>query len=811
MQVVWQDMRFALRMLVKNPGFTVIAAFALALGIAANTTIFSAINALLLKPFAFRETERIVSVFETMPQVGVLFGSVAPANFLDLREQSTAFESVAAHTSWSANLAGGDHPERITGAAVTPGFFSVLGVEMKMGRAFTPEEEQPGRDAVVILSDGLWRRRFNADPYIVGHSARINERNFTIVGVAPPESAYPRGGIEMWTPFIFDKEDVGDRESHYLRVIGRLKQGLSFEQAGDELNALSGRLAQQHPETNGGRSMRVLSLLDYETRGPRPYLIIMLGACAFVLLIACANVANLLLLRAAERSHEIAVRTALGASRWRIVRQLLTESTLLALGGGALGLLLSVWSIDALAAGMPANFARLVSGWSNLGIDWSVFAFTLLLSLVTGIIFGLVPAVQASKANLNESLKEGGRSAPQGRTQNRTRSLLVITEVALSLVLLVGGGLMVRSFIKLTTADPGFNMQNALTFGVALPRLKYTNEEQRASFQQNLLARVESLPGVSGACAVNNIPLGFEDSSTGFWRDEQPKPAKGQAPYAFIQVISPGYFNVMEIPLREGRAFDQRDTREGAPVVIISHALARKYFGTEDPIGKRLRMGDGDKPYEIVGVAGDVRLRPFADNIGGEEEYALYQPHAQNPWSQMYFVVRGRTDAAALTAAVQHELQAIDKDQPIFNIRTLEQVFTESMAPQRLSSWMFAVFALVALLIAAVGIYAVISYTVTQRTHEIGIRMALGAQAKHIFQLVVGQGMKLILIGIVVGLIGAVAVTRLMSSILYGVSATDVVTFAAISFLLVAVAAVACYIPARRATKVDPMVALRYE
>ncbi|MDQ3134667.1 MAG: ABC transporter permease [Acidobacteriota bacterium] len=815
MRNLWQDLRYGIRTLWKRPGFTLVAVLALALGIAANTTIFGAINALLLKPFAFREMDRIVSVFETVPQIGVERGSVAPANFRDIRSQSTSFETLAASTGWSANLAEDDRPERITGAAVTSGFFELFGVSLKLGSGFAAEEEQPGRAAVVVIGEDLWRRRFNADPNVVGRNVRINETNFTVVGVAPKELAYPRGGVEMWRPFVFDEEDVRDRESHYLRVSGRLKPGVSAEGAAGEMETLARTLAGQFPETNEGRGLRVTGFLETETGGPRPYLLIALGAVVFVLLISCANVANLLLLRATERSHEIAVRTALGASRLRIVRQLLTESVLLALAGGLTGLILSVWFIDALAAGMPADFARLVSGWSNLGVDWNVFGFTLLLSLATGVIFGLFPAWQASKTDLNEALKEGGRgvgAGKQGRARNRTRNLLVVTEVALSLVLLAGAGLMVRSFVKLMNVEPGFKTENALTFGVALPRTKYKEAQQRVGFQRQLIERLAMLPGVSGVGAVNNLPLGFDGSDTFFWRDGQPAPQRGQAPLANVQVISDGYFGAMGIPLHAGRAFDTRDTEKGTPVLIINRALAEKYFKGEEPLGRSLRLGSGDKPYQIVGIVGDVRHEPFSDNLSLEPELAVYQPHAQNAWSQMMFVVRADgTAAAAVTPAVRRELQALDKDQPIFNVLTMDQVFVISMAPQRLSSFMFGGFALIALLIAAVGIYAVVAYTVAQRTHEIGIRMALGAQRGDIMSLVVGQGMKLIAFGIGAGLLASLAVTRLMASILYGVSSTDFVTFAAISVLLAAVAAVACYVPARRAAKVDPMEALRYE
>ncbi|MDQ3687465.1 MAG: ABC transporter permease [Acidobacteriota bacterium] len=813
MRTLWQDLRYAVRMLLKKPAFTAVTVLTLALGIGANTTIFSAINALLLKPYAFRETERLVSVFETLPQIGVSTGSVAPANFLDVRGESASFESIAASSGWSADLTEGERPERIMGAAVTSKFFDVLGVEMQMGRAFAPEEEQPGREPVVVISDELWRRRFNADPGVVERVVRINDRSTTVVGVAPPGATYPRGGVEMWRPFIFEDEDTREREAHYLRVTGRLKAGVTIEGAEAELTAIARRLGERYPETNGGRGLRAMRFIESETRGPRPYLMIMLGAVGFVLLLACANVANLLLLRAAGRSREIAVRLALGASRFRVVRQLLTESALLAIVGGAFGLLLSVWGVEALRAGMPANFAKLVPGWSNLGIDWTVFGFTLLLSLATGVVFGLVPALQASKTNLNESLKEGGRSGgAQGRARNRTRNVLVVSEVALSLVLLVGAGLMMRSFVALMNTDPGFNSANVLTFDVALPRSRYAENVDRANFYQRLIERLTTLPGATGAAAVNNVPLGFNSSDVGFWREDTPAPAPGKAPLAQFGVVTPNYFNMMEIPLLQGRSFDERDVKDSPPVVIVNRKLAQKYFPGEDPVGRRLHLGD-EKTFEIKGVVGNVLHEPFTDRLddGLEPELAVYVPHAQNSWSGMTAIIRTTADPASLTSAAQRELQAIDKDQPMHNVRTMTQIFSESMAPQRLSSFMFAVFALVALVLAAVGIYAVVAFTVAQRTHEIGIRIALGAQRGDIFGLVIGQGMRLIAAGLVVGLLAAFAVTRLMASILIGVSTTDFATFGGISLLLSLIALAACYVPARRATKVDPMVALRYE
>lgn len=802
-------------MLWKSPVFTWVAVLAISLGIAANTTIFSTINALLLKPYAFPETDRLVTIFETSPQRGIRNGSVAPANFLDIRNQSTSFESLAASSSWSADITDGERPERIAGATVTTQFFDVLGLQMQLGRAFATEEEQPGSDSVVIISDGLWRRRFNADPNVVGRVVRINDRNTSIIGVAPKEAVYPRGVAEVWRPFVFDDESVRERESHYLRVTGRLKNGVTIERAEAELNGIAQRLGERHPETNAGRGMSAISLIEFEAQGPRPFLLIMLGAVGFVLLLACANVANLLLLRSAARGREIAVRVALGASRARIVRQLLTESVLLAVVGGAVGLLVSVWSVEALRAALPANFATLVPGWSNLGIDWQVLGFTFLLSLVTGLLFGLVPALQASKTDLNESLKEGGRSGgTQGRARNRTRNLLVVSEVGLSLVLLVGAGLMVRSFIKLANIETGFNRANVLTFDVSLPRSRYAEDVDRALFYRRLLERLNAAPGVASAAATDSVPLNLPNniSSTNFWREGEATPARGKAARAQFSVVTPNYFGVMEIPLLQGRAFGERDTGESVPIIIVNRKLAEKYFPGTGPIGKRLHLGD-EKVYEIVGVVGDVLHKPFVDRReeGLEPELAVYAPHSQSSLARMFIVMRTAGDPASLTATAQRELQAIDKDQPMYNARTMRQIFNESMAPQRLSSVMFAIFAVVALVLAGIGIYAVVAYSVAQRTHEIGVRLALGAQRGDIFSLVVGQGMKLIAVGVFAGLVGALAVTRTMQSILMGVSPTDFLTFAGVPLFLIFIALLACYIPARRATKVDPMVALRYE
>ncbi len=810
MSIILQDLRYGLRTLRKQPGYTVVAVLALALGIGVNTTIFSAINALLLHPFNFRDVDRIAAVWESRAE-GNGRDAVAFANFLDMREQRSVFESAAAWSGWNANLTEGDQPERVEGIAASPQLFSVVGVQPATGRAFSLDEEQPGHDPVIVISDSLWRRRFNADAGIVGRNVRINERTFTVIGVMPADFAFPRRNVELWTPLIADKEDVTERGSHYLQVVARLKPGATIAAAQAELDALATRLAADYPQTNASRAFKVESLTDSVGRGPRPFLLIMLGAVMFVLLIACANVANLQLMRATTRQREIAVRLTLGASRWRIVRQLLTESLLLALVGGALGLLFSVWAIDALAKGIPANFARFVNGWERLGIDWRVFGFTLMISLLTGVVFGLAPALLATRTNLNEALKEGGRTGLSGG-RGRMRAALMVAEVALSLVLLIGAGLMVRSFMRMLEVHPGFNGQNVLTMQLSLPARKYKEPEQVADFYMRLVARVQTVPGVEHASAVNVIPLDFNDASRFFQIEGRTPFAPGTEPLADFRVITPDYFATLDIPFLRGRNFNERDVRNTPRVVLISDKLARRYFADENPLGRRLLLGT-EQPYEIVGVVGDVRYKNFVNEARDERlRPAVYVPQTQTGWRGMGLVVRAATgDPAALTAAVRQEVAALDKDQPVFDVRTMPQVFIEGMAPQRLSAYMFASFALVALLLAAVGIYAVIAYSVAQRTHEIGIRMALGAQPRDILRMIVKQGMTLTAIGVVVGLICAFAVTRAMASILYGVSANDPVIFAGVAALAASIAFVACYVPARRATKVDPMVALRYE
>ncbi|HYY56154.1 MAG TPA: ABC transporter permease [Pyrinomonadaceae bacterium] len=807
MNTLWQDLRYGFRMLLKNPGFTAVAVLAIALGIGANTTIFSCVNALLLHPFSFPNQDRLTMVWEQVPEAGWRHGSVAPGNFADWRDQNRVFEQLAAVNQRDFNLTDGDQPERVQGAYVTPNFFAALGVQPAQGRVFSDEEGQLGREQVAVIKQSLWERRFASDPSIVGRQVMLDGRSFTVVGVLPQSFNFPFSSSEVWAPLAFDPKEQVSRGNHYLRIIGLLKPGVTRAQAQAEMNTISLEAARQFPETNTGRTANVEEFNESYTRGSRIYLIVLMGSVVFVLLIACANVANLLLVRSTSRRKEIAVRMALGGSRWRLIRQLLTESLALAAVGGALGLLFSVWGIEFIRNGIPPGFTQYIPGWEGLHLDPSVLVFTLVITLLTGAVFGLAPALQATNVDLNEALKESGKGTSSGASRNRLRSLLVVSEIALSLVLLVGAGLMIRSFINLLRADLGVNPKNVLTMELSIPRLKYPEEQQRVNFYEQLVGRIRSLPGVESAAAVNNVPMGRSNSGSDFRVEGRPAPPRGKEPYADYRMVTPEYFEAIGTPMRQGRAFTAQD-RQGTPrVVVINERLARRYFPEGDALGHRLIFNEEDGAVEIVGVAADVKDDEFSE----EPNMAVYLPFAQEPWWSMSLVVRTAADPAQLVTGVRNEVQAIDKEQPIYNIKTMEQVVDESISPKRLTMFLLAFFAFGALGLAAVGIYAVMSYSVTQRTHEIGIRMALGAQSRDILKLVVRQGLILTLFGIGLGLVGAFALTRAMTEILNGVSTTDPITFIGLALLLSLVALVACFIPARKATRVDPMIALRYE
>ncbi len=805
---LWQDLRYGVRMLWKNPGFTVVAVVALALGIGANSAIFSVVNTVLLRPLPYKDPERLVMVWEDRTARGYPRDTPAPANFVDWREQNKVFEGMAAIATHSLNLTGTGEPERLEGKRVSASFFPLLGVEPLLGRAFSPEEDQPGGNRVVVLSHGLWQRRFGSDRGILGKPLILNGESHEVVGVMPQHFQFPTREDELWVPIAFTPQQAAARQSHYLLVIARTKPGVTVEQAQAEMSTIGARLQQQYPAANTDLGVAVVPLHEQVVGDIRPALLVLLGAVGFVLLVACANVANLLLARAAARQKEIALRVALGASRIRLVRQFLTESLLLAALGGVVGLLLSLWGVNLLKAFIPEN----ISQARDIAIDGSVLGFTLLVSLLTGLIFGLAPVSQASNFNLNETLKEGGRDSVSGRRGNRIRSILVVAEVAVSLVLLIGAGLLINSFLRLRGVDPGFRADNLLTMRVVLPETKYPDQARRASFYAELVRRVESLPGVQSAAVTNWIPLVKQGDSSGISIEGQPDPGPGQNPSAVTRVVSPHYFQTMGIELLQGRQLNEQDRSDSPRVIVIGETMARKFWPGEDPLGKRVTMGgpaDAPIPWlEVVGVVRDVRQFELA----AEPKPQMYVPFEQPVFFRpSHLVLKTSVEPGGLAAAVRKTVWEIDRDQPVSNIRTMGEVLSESIARQRFSMLLFGIFAAVALVLAAVGIYGVMSYSVAQRTHEIGIRMALGAQARDVLKLTVWRGLKLVLIGIVLGLAAAFALTRVMTSLLFGVSPTDPATLAVISVVLISVALLASYVPARRATKVDPMIALRYE
>ena len=802
------DLRFALRQLRKSPGFTLIAVITLALCIGANTAIFSVVNAVLLRPLPYPHSEQLVRVFGSQPQLALAPSS--PANFLEWKEENQVFERIGTYVGQGFNLLGGDKPERVIGARVSADLLPLLGVQPALGRLFTNDEDQEGRGQVVIVSHDFWRSRFGGGPNIVRQTITLNDRPYTVIGVMPPGFAFPSTRTQVWVPIAFNAAERKTRDTNFIDVIARLKPGVSIEQARANMNAVARSQTERYPKTNTGVGVKVVSLQEHIVGNVRPMLVVLLGAVAFVLLIACANVANLLLARAAARQREMAIRGALGASRSRVVRLLLTESVLLAVVGGAFGLLLAFWSLGLLVSLKPANLPRL----AEIGVDRTVFLFTLAVSVVTGLLFGVAPALQVSKMDLNEGLKESSLGGTDSPRRHRLRALLVVSEVALSLVLLVGAGLMIRSFSRLLAVDPGFKADHVLTAFVSLPVSKYPKREEQTAFFDRLLERLRNVPGVSAAGLVTDIPL-YGGSSTGFDVDGRPEALPGQRPMTDYRLINADYFAAMGMKLVKGRAFSRYDTEAAPGVVIINETMATRFFAGEDPIGRRLDLsGDPKDLRDIVGVVGDVR------NYGVDEEVKpeVYVPFLQSApdylsgvVSAVTIVVRSAIEPTALAAALREQVQALDKDQPVSELRTMEWYLADSMAQRRFNMLLLGAFAGVALVLAAVGIYGVIAYTVTQRTHEMGIRIALGAKGGDILRLVFGNAMATTLTGIALGLSAAFALTRLLRSLLYQVSPTDPVVFAAIPLLLLSVAVIATYLPARRATLVDPIEALRAE
>jgi putative ABC transport system permease protein len=801
MNTLLQDLRYGLRMLLKHKSFTAIAVLALALGVGANTAIFSLVNGVLLRPLPFPNAERIVYFEGNNPPAGITDSNISFPDFTDWSQQTDLFASTAAFYTGNSNLgADGAEPERVPRAGVTSGFFNVLGVQPAIGRSFVAEDDQPGTQTVAIISDGLWKRRFGSDPGIIGKQVQISARSITIIGVMPPGFEMPEQTQIWMTSGVKVSEEPRDNRS--WSAIGRLNPGVDLKQAQSRISAIDAKLAIQFPDTNKGWDTTVWILHERLVKEVKPSLLALLGAVGFVLLIACANVANLLLARSAARQKEMAVRAAMGASRSRVVRQMLTESILLSTIGGISGLLLSIWLTDLLISIIPEGAPRL----DQVGIDYRVLLFALGISALTGILFGLAPALQASKLDVISSLKEGGRTG-EGHRRTSARSLLLIGEVALSLILLVGANLFIKSFLRVQEIRPGFDSHHVLIASVALPGAKY-KDQQRPEFFRQLIERLVASPGVQAVGGGINLPLSASNYNIGraFIPEGRPLTVDESINGSF-STITGDYFRAFQIPLLAGRTFEIRDGPDAPKVVIINESAAKRYFGSPaGAIGKRLTIWrDEQFIREIVGVVGDTKTAALDAESGAQ----IYVPHAQDSgWNFMALVVRTASDPAAFAATLRREVQALDKDQPIYNVRTMDDVVANSLGTRRVSMQLFAVFAGAALLLAAIGIYGVMAYSVTQRTQEIGIRMALGAQKSDVLSLVIRQGMTLTIIGVVVGLLGAFALTRLIASLLFGVAATDPVTFVAIPLLLLFVALVACYLPARRAARLDPTIAL---
>jgi putative ABC transport system permease protein len=829
METLLQDVRHGFRMLIKSPLFTIVAILALALGIGVNTAIFSVVNVMLMRPLPFTEPDQLMAIWTTNAARNTTRSSTAPPDYRAWKENK-AFDQIGAYYLDDFNITATDQAERVRGASVTTNLFPLLHVTPKLGRLFAPEEEEFGRHRVVVLSDSLWQRQFGSDPNIVGKPVTLNAETYSIIGVLPPDSwlRQARQKAELWVPMSFEPgSNRNTRNNYFLRVIGRLRPGTDIPTAQAEMNTISQRLSQEFKE-NAGLGARIVSLAEETVGDNSSTLLVLMGAVGFVLLIACANVANLLLARAAAREKETAVRIALGASWVRLMRLWVTENLWLTLIGGALGLILAFVGLQIILALAPENLSRdaIISRGVSIPLDYRVLVFTFLLSVFTGVIFGLIPVLQAANPDLTKALKESARGSTDSARSRRIRGSLVVSEIALALVLLIGAALLLKSFMHLQSINPGFNTQNLLTAQIALPEMKYKEGEQRSAFFHQAMERIKSLPGVQAVGATTSLPMSNESWGKQFSVEgRQPPATLDQVEAVEYRQITPDYFKATGVPLLKGRFFTDQDTKNSPDVVIINNAVAQTFFPNEDPIGKRIWTGPPESLLSaqllppggrfprmtIVGVVGDVMSYGVTRPI----EWEVYAPHVQGggniPLTKMYLSVRTTGDPLALAAAVRNEIRGIDPDQPVADIRTMEQRLNDSLWQSRFNMLLLTIFASVAVLLAAIGIYGMISYSVTQRTSEIGIRVALGARQSDVLKVVMKQGIIVSLIGIVIGLAAALALTRVMSTLLVGVSSTDLTIFGGVTILLLLVTLLGTFIPARRATKIDPLIALRTE
>ena len=812
-----RDFRHALRMLQRSPGFTAVAVLTLALGIGANTAIFTVINSVLLHPLPYHDPDNLVMVWESSSQHPNPHNTVSPSNFLDWQTRNTVFSSMAFIFDERDNLTGNGEPQEVIVQDVSTNFFSLLGVNPILGSGFAPENSQPGHNNVVILSYGLWKERFAGDPAIVGKSVLLNGHPQTVVGVAPQnfnwfikDGSLTGAKPQMWAPFVFpqafhDHKQIG----RFMTVAARLRPGVSHSQAQNEMSSIAARLEQEYPDFDGHWGVNVVSLRDQISGSLRPALLVLFGAVAFVLLIACANVSSLLLARAASREREMAIRTAIGASRWRIARQLLMESLLLALIGGGIGVALAVWGTNALLAASPRNLLDLRS----VSMDLRVLTFAVAATLLAGLLFGFLPSYISAHSRISETLKEGGRGSSSANRRAFARNAFVVAQLGLALVLLTGSGLLIRSFVRLTGVDPGFDAGHLLTFKITLPRSKYGTDPLCIAFFQQLLARISAVPGVRSASMESFPPLTGLGAATGVHILSQQQKSLEDLPVANVGVVGPDYFATMNIPLRAGRIFNAQELAQEKHVTIISQAFADKYLHGVNPLGQKAAIymksfvENELQPSEIIGVVGDVHQI----GLDTAPEPTVYWPHPELVMSGMTILVRTSNDPLALVSTIRNELQKLDRELPMAAVATMDQLLADSLSRSRFTMLLLGIFSAVALVLAAVGIYGLIAYSVTQRTQELGIRIAFGAQRRDVLRLVLAQGTRLTLLGVAIGILAALAFSRLLATLLFGVSATDPLTFAGVAGLLAFVVLLACFIPARRATRVDPIVALRYE